>query len=528
MPIGAIIGAGIGLLGSNRQAKAATQAAQTSANAQLEAARIAAEEARFRPVGVTTRFGTSNFQFGIPGVSAPQRSSFDTQEEYNKALSDYQTRVSREGRLTGAGYTVDPELAAIQNRLLSQAGQEGLSTQAQQQAQGLFGLGQQFLPTSTAFEASPESMGYVDFLRRQASMAAPAGFNAAPTQEAQAYAAQLQGLAGQALPAGFDAMATPEAQALYQQLSGTASQLIPTSLDTQEAASRYAEQQRALLQPERERTLSGIRQNLFNTGRAGLAVSQGGDLAAANPELQAYYNSLAQQERAITAGAEERARANIRSDIGLASQLGTTGLNALTGSQQQGLSNALSRAQFGTGLLSSAYGAGTQSGQQQLENALRLGTFAAGQAGTALSAQQQAEEIARQRMLSNLQTGTGLFSTGLQLASGGYAPLQTQLGLASTLEDLGRAPLDIGSALGGRAASAGGTAGQALLQGGTNAARTLQPAQSFSATGNFLADLAGNRQFTTGAGNWLSGLRGSSGTFTPDPTAYAFGTQSWE
>ena len=382
MPIGAIIGAGIGLLGSSMQADATQAAAAQSAAAQTEAARIAAEEARFRPVGITTRFGTSNFQF------------------------------SPEGRLIGAGYNVSPEIAAIRDRLLSQAGQEGLSSQALQQAQGLFGLGQQFLPTSSQYSASPE---------------------------AQAYAAQLRGLAGQVTPSSYD----------------------PTA-----AARQYVQQQQALLQPSREQQRAQIQQNLFNTGREGLSIAQGGNLAAANPEMAAYYNALAQQDAAIAAQ-------------------------------------------------------GAQLGRQQLAEDIRLGTtLGAG----ALSTQQQAEEIARQRMLGNLQTGTGLFSTGLQLASGGYAPLQTQIGLASTLEDLGRSPLDIGSALGGRIASAGAQAGQSLLTGGVNAARALQPAQFLSPFGSTLISAAQNQQLTSGIGNWLSGL-GAAGNpnYTVDPQGIGLG-----
>ena len=71
------------LLGGSSQKKAA----QISADATRDAARIAAEEQRFRPVGLTTRFGRSQFQFGP------------------------------EGRLMGAGYQIDPRLAAYQDRL---------------------------------------------------------------------------------------------------------------------------------------------------------------------------------------------------------------------------------------------------------------------------------------------------------------------------------------------------------------------------------------------------------------------------
>lgn len=512
--MGDLVSGIFGYAGASRQARAAENAARMSAEAQLEAARIAAEEARFRPVGITSRFGTSRFQFGIPGVSEPQRSTYKTDEEYQQALSDYQTRVAKEGRLVGAGYDVAPDIAAIRDRLLTQAGGEQFSQQALQQAQGLFNLGQQFLPTSTAYAASPEAAGYADFLRQQAAMAAPSGFAATPTEQAQAYAGRLGGLAEGILPTSFEATATPEVQALYRRLSGLSEQLTPQSVDTQAAAQRYVERQQALLRPERERQLAETREGLFRSGRGGLGVAQGGDLQATNPEMAAYYNALAQQDAAIAANAEQQARANLAQDIGLASQLGTTAVGQLTGSQQQALSNALARTQAGTGLLGTAYGATTQSGQQQLENALRLGTFAAGQAGTALQAQQQAEEIARQRMLSNLQTGTGLFSTGLQLATGGYSPLQTQVGLASTLEQLGQSPLDIGAQLGGRAAQSGAAAGQALLAGGLGAARTMQAGTGFSPTGALLSGLAGNRQFTSGVGNWLSGLGQPSGTFT--------------
>jgi len=68
MPIiGGLIAGGIGLLGSSMQADAAQSAAQSSADAQVRAAEIAAREARFRPVGVTTGFGSSNLVFDSEG-----------------------------------------------------------------------------------------------------------------------------------------------------------------------------------------------------------------------------------------------------------------------------------------------------------------------------------------------------------------------------------------------------------------------------------------------------------------------------
>ncbi len=323
----ALIGGGLGLLGANQQAKAARQAAQTSADAQLEAARIAAEEARFRPVGITTRFGTS--QFG-----------FDDQ-----------------GRLSSAGYTLSPELAAIQDRLLSQAGGQGIGATEQALAaqQGLFNLGQQYLATS------------------------------------------------------------PEA-----------------------ASQQWLASQQAALAPARERALNQVRQGLFTRGRSGLAVGQGEGMQAANPELAAYYNALAQQDLNLAARAQEQGRAQ------------------------------------------TAFGA-------------------------------------------------GLFGSGAQVAQAGYSPLQTQLGLGQTIEQLGQGALDIGSTLGGRAMAGGAQAGQSLLAGGLGAARTTQAASGFSPTGALLSGLAGNQQFTSGVGNWLSGLGGGSsavptGTYNP---AFDFSKESW-
>lgn len=139
----AILG-GTQLLGGYMQGKAAQNAANTSAQAQLEAARIAADAAKFRPVGITSRFGTSNFT------------------------------TDAQGNVTGAGYTVSPELQGYQNRLMGLAGQ-GLTQaeQAQQQyaplaqgAQGLFNLGQQYIAQS------PEQVAQ-DYMAKQQALLAP-------------------------------------------------------------------------------------------------------------------------------------------------------------------------------------------------------------------------------------------------------------------------------------------------------------------------------------------------------------------
>jgi hypothetical protein len=120
MPItAALIGGGAALLGGAMAGSSARSAASTAASAQRDAARLAAEEQRFRPVGMTTRFGRSMFEFGP------------------------------EGRLSGASYEASPEIRALQDRLSALYGTSlDQAAAAQGTAQGLFGLGAQYLATS--------------------------------------------------------------------------------------------------------------------------------------------------------------------------------------------------------------------------------------------------------------------------------------------------------------------------------------------------------------------------------------------
>jgi hypothetical protein len=331
--INTLVNAGVGLYNASNAADAQQQAA----NAATAAGQQAAEMAAFRPVGVTTRFGTSGF-------------TYDPQ-----------------GRLVGAGYQVAPDVAAQREALMGLAGgsinqaqaAQGYMPQYSQAAQGLFGLAGQFLPTSAQYAAAPE---------------------------AQAYAAQLRGIANQ---------------------------MMPTSYDPTAAAQQYTQQQQALLAPGREQQLASVRNKLQQTGRSGLATgaTSAGGLAATNPEMAAYYNSIAQQDAQIAANAQQQARSNLIQDISNAQQL----------------------------------------------------------SGTALQSQQAAEEIARKRMLENLSTGTGLFGTAAGLLGTGYglqtqalAPWQSYLSGAQTLEGLGQQALESGASLGSSVSAAGSQAGQLL------------------------------------------------------------------
>jgi hypothetical protein len=201
--IAAGIGAGASLLGSALSSSSQRRAAQASADAQIRAAQIAADAQRFRPVGVTTGFGSSQFT------------------------------TDAQGNLIGAGYELNPQLQALRGNLLSQA---------------------------TAYD---------------------------PTQIAQ----QAQALGGGA-----------------QSLFGAAQGYLTES--PEQARQRFIAQQQALLSPMNEQELAGVRNRLFQTGRTGLATggTSAGNMAATNPELAAYYNSLARQQSQLAAGAEQAAQ----------------------------------------------------------------------------------------------------------------------------------------------------------------------------------------------------------------------------
>ena len=115
-----------GILEPFTGAKATQQAAAQAAQAQQQAAQLSANVAAFRPVGITSRFGTSAFGYqDIGGVP----------------------------RLSSASYTPSPEIANIREALLALAptslgylqGAAAAAEPTGQAAQTLFNLGQRYL-----------------------------------------------------------------------------------------------------------------------------------------------------------------------------------------------------------------------------------------------------------------------------------------------------------------------------------------------------------------------------------------------
>jgi hypothetical protein len=448
---GALLG---GLLGGN----SAKRAAQTQADAQTRAAQLAADEARFRPVGITTRFGQSQFQTGP------------------------------DGRVIGASYELNPELAAMQDRFLGLAG-GGLSQaeMAQQQfaplqgaAQGLFGLGQQYLSQPTDQRLGGIASQY---------LGAQPDFGVGQIGQrllGQGQDQQLLDIARQQF--------APSAGA--QALTSLGQQYVAQS--PQDAAQQYMASQQNLLAPSRERQMAQLQNQLFNTGRSGLAVGAtgarpggGAGLGASSPELEAYYNALAQQDAQLATQAQQAGQQQTAFGAGLLGQ------GQALGQGQIG---------FGAGLLT----------QQQAAEAQRLGL------GSNLTAQQQALEQARYGFGADLlgrqiglgqqqaSFGAGLFGTGGNLLTQGYggqaaalSPYQAYLQGATGLEALGQQPLEMGSALGGRIANTGGA--NALFQGGNAAAQSMGAANAYNPFATALVGASRNPALAQGMGNLFGG-----------------------
>ena len=196
--LGSLVTAALPTIAGVMTGNSAKDAAQIQADAIKEAAKTAADAAKFKPVGVTTAFGKSNFGYDA------------------------------NGNLISAGYELTPELAAQRDAILKAAGTTGMDwmKNTQTAGQGLFNLGQ----------------GYV--------------------------------------------AKTPE-----------------------QAAAEWMAAQQKVLQPAQDTAYARMQQNLANTGRGGLSIAQGTGMGAANPEAQAYYNALMQQNNELAAAGQAEGRA---------------------------------------------------------------------------------------------------------------------------------------------------------------------------------------------------------------------------
>ena len=112
------------------------------------------------------------------------------------------------------------------------------------------------------------------------------------------------------------------ARAAYQPLTGAAQSLFSLgqgylAKTPEQAAQDYITKQTALLAPSQENQLALLQNKLQQQGRGGLSVAQGGNLGATTPEMQAYYNSIAQSNLALSAQADQEAQNRIKFGAGL-------------------------------------------------------------------------------------------------------------------------------------------------------------------------------------------------------------------
>jgi len=343
---GLLTGAG-GLIQGQQDVEARRQLAE-----QLrEAAKQASAQAQFRPVGITTRFGTSNFQIN------PQT-----------------------GQLEAAGYTVSPEMKALQDRLMGLAG-TGLTQAEQAQAEfaplggaakGLFGLGEKYLARS------PQEVAQQYVERQQALLQ--------PEQERQLATIQnrLQrtGRGGLAVAQGGQLQPTsPELAAYYNALAQQNLQLAAQGEQAGQQATqfgaglfgtganllgqRYAGQQAALTpfsqylagvsgiesQAQQPLTLSAnLGQLASNAGYRAGALGLQGNLGAAQAMYPANAYSPTSQ---VLGGLGQSPLAAGLIGQGVSGLLGA-GIGMLGSGTQASLANtALGSSGFGTGL---AYG----------------------------------------------------------------------------------------------------------------------------------------------------------------------------
>ena len=341
-----LLSGGLGTAGNllqMQQSREAAIAAQKMIDAETAAAKQAAA---FRPVGMTTRFGTS--QFTVDPVT---------------------------GQLTSAGYTLSPEAKAQQDRFMALSNQ-GLTQAEQAQgqfaplqtgAQRLFGLGNQYLAQS------PEAVAQ-NYLNQQMALLQPGReLELANLQNRL----QQQGRGGLAVAQGGTLGATtPELQALYNARATQEAQLA--------AQAQQAGQQQV-----------AFGAGLLGTGAQTMGQYYGGQQAAYAPYTTAMgqvqgLEALGQQpltmgaqlgQTASTAGARsgqlglEGARlstalatsADATRNLGAQSLIAAGNPNSQFGSAIGGLlGGGLQSAFSGTGLGSSGFGTGLAYGNQDL------------------------------------------------------------------------------------------------------------------------------------------------------------------
>jgi YD repeat-containing protein len=329
--VGGVVGSIGGMISGNKAADAANQQAEYLRNlsaeqrqAILDATQSAQERGQFKPVTVTSSFGTPQYTYDesgrLTGVAAQPASWLANLQARQQALAPQYMGLT-EGALSAA-----PQFEQATQRAFGAGGTVyDLAQQAAAQQQGLYGIGQEMY-----------GLG--------------------------------RGLAGTAQQAGATGQTLQQTGA---DIYGRAAQALPTSYDTAQATQDYYNRMQQMVAPQREQQLAQTRQSLFNTGRTGLATgaTQAGGMLATNPEMAAYYNALAQQDLQLANQAEQQALANLAQRTNIGQGLYQTGLQqyqAGLGAQQQGVGTTQAMANIlgqGIGATQAGLGAGSTAAQ---------------------------------------------------------------------------------------------------------------------------------------------------------------------
>lgn len=180
-----LLSGGLQAAGGFLSGQSATNAARTAADSYVEAAKIAADAAKFRPVGVTTNFGSSRFTYGP------------------------------DGNLASAGYSLSPQIKSQQDSLMGVSNSaltqytnaQNATAPMGQTAQTLFGLGQGYLGTTPQEQAAR-------YMEEQQALLAPYRERDFANLENRLLSQGRLGLATGATSTGLGA-ANPEMEAFY-------------------------------------------------------------------------------------------------------------------------------------------------------------------------------------------------------------------------------------------------------------------------------------------------------------------------
>jgi len=221
-----IAAAGVNLLGGVLGGRSQERAAASTAQAQLEAAKLAA---RFRPVGVTTAFGQADFQ--VEPDYIPQVDPQTGQPVLDASGNPVMVENPNAGFLSEAGYTLSPELQAQQASLL------GLLPTALERATGAFAttpyqdLSEQYLRRAQPFirdiELDP-TRAAAERVARMQTLQAP---GRAETEERLFSNLAAKGLTGLGVTTGTGATVNPYMAALQEAQAQEDARIAAESLD---------------------------------------------------------------------------------------------------------------------------------------------------------------------------------------------------------------------------------------------------------------------------------------------------------